>query len=108
MSNKGLSIQRVELLPCLLLSKLVSAVFNTMSVYVVSKTVCWTDSLVALWWIKTADKNWKVWVESRVRKIGEKVDSGSWRHIPLELNPADIAICEWSLISKITVSKIAE
>ena len=47
-----------------------------MSVAVVdSKIVCWTDSLVALWWIKGVDKNWKVWVENRVGKIREKVDS---------------------------------
>ena len=60
-SNQGLSIPTIELLSCLLLSKLVSAVVNTMSVEVVaSKTVCWTYLLVALWWIKRVDKNWKV------------------------------------------------
>ena len=97
-SNKCLSIPRIELLPCLLLSKLVSAVANAMSVeVVVSKTVCWTDSLVALWWIKRANKNWKVWVENRVRKIREKVDNSNWRHIPGELNPADIASRECRL-----------
>ena len=58
---------------------------------VVSKTVCWTDSLLALWWIKRTDKIWKVWVENRVRKIREKVDRSSLRHIPGEMNPADIA-----------------
>ena len=95
-SNKGLSIPTIELLSCLLLSKLVSTVVNAMSVeVVVSKTVCWTDSLVALWWIKRADKIWKVWVENRVRKIREKVDSSSWRHISGELNPADIATREF-------------
>ena len=68
--NKGLSIPRIELLSCLLLSKLVSAVVNIMSVeVVVSKTVCWNYSTVALWWIKRADKIWKAWVENRVRKI---------------------------------------
>ena len=66
-------------------------------VVVVSETVCWTDSLVALWWIKRADKIWKVWVENRVRKIREKVDSNSWRHISGELNPVDIAIRECRL-----------
>ena len=60
----------------------------------VSKTVCWTDSLVVLWWIKRAGKIWKVWVEYRVRKIREKVDSCSWIHISGELNPADIATRE--------------
>ena len=61
---------------------------------VVSKMVCWTDSLVALWWTKRVDKNWKVWMENRVRKIREKVNSSSWKHIPGELNPAHIAIHE--------------
>ena len=57
-SNKGLPIPRIELLACLLLSKLVSAVVNAMSAeVVVSKIVCWTESLVALWWIKRVDKN---------------------------------------------------
>ena len=53
-----------------------------------------TDSLVALWWIKRADKIWKVWVENRVIKIRGKVDSNSCWHIPGELNPTDIATCE--------------
>ena len=34
-------------------------------VVVVSKTTCWTDSLVALRWIKKVDKNWKLWVGQR-------------------------------------------
>ena len=33
-------------------------------------------------------------MENRVRKIREKVDSSSWRHISGELNPADIATRE--------------
>ena len=92
---KGLSISRIELLSCLLLSKLVSAVVNAMSVEVdVSKTVCWTDSLVALWWIKRDDKIWKIWVENRVRKIREKVGSSRWRRISGELSPAYIVTRE--------------
>ena len=49
-SNKDLSILRIKLLFCPLLSKLISAFVNAMSVEViVSKTVCWTDLLVVLW-----------------------------------------------------------
>ena len=33
-------------------------------------------------------------MENTVRKIREKVDSSSWRHISGELNPADIATSE--------------
>ena len=91
-SNKGLSITRIELLSCLLLSKLVSAVVNVLSVeVVVSKIVCWNYLSVALWWIKRVDKNWTVLVENRVRKIRQKVGSSSCRQISGELNPADIA-----------------
>ena len=93
--NKALSIPRIEHLSCLLLSKLVSVDVNAMSVeVVVTKTICWTDSLFTLWWIKKADKNWKLLVENKFRKIREKVDSSSRRHIPGELNQADIATCE--------------
>ena len=77
-SNNSLSIPRRGLLCCLLLLKLISAVVNKMSVeVVVSKTVCWTDLLVAMWWIKRIDKNWSVWVENRVRTNRENVDSSS-------------------------------
>ena len=95
-SNKSLPIPKIELLSCLLLSELVSAVVNAMSVVVVfNKIVCQTDLSVALWWIKRVDKDLKVWMEKLgFRKIREKVDSSSWWHIPGELNPADIATCE--------------
>ena len=77
------------------MSKLVNTVVNAISVEVaVSKTVCSTDSLVALWWSKRAGKIWKIWVEYRVRKIREKVESGSWMHISGELNSTDIATRE--------------
>ena len=33
-------------------------------------------------------------MESRARKIREKVNSSNWKHIPGELNPADIATRE--------------
>ena len=73
-SSKGSSIPRIELLPCLLLSKLVSAVVNAMSVEVVAnKTVCWTDSLVGLCWIKKLIKigrfGWKIELEELGKKL---------------------------------------
>ena len=76
---------------------LILLTINKLVEVVVSKTVCWSDSLVTLFWIKRADKICKVWVENRVRKIREKVDSSSWRHISGELNPADIATREYRL-----------
>ena len=85
-SSKGLSIPRIELFSCVLLSKFVEVL--------VSKTLCWTDSLVVLRRIERVEKNWKVCIENIVRKIKEKVGNSSWRHIPGELNPSDIATRE--------------
>ena len=95
-SNKHLPIPRIELFSCLLLLKLTSTVVSTMSVevVVVSKTIYWTESLVVLRRIKRGDKDWKISVEKRVRKVTEDVDSSSWRLIPGKLNSADIATCE--------------
>ena len=73
-SSKGSSVPRIELLTCLLLSKLLSAVVNAMSVEVVaSKNGCWTDSLVALCWVKTLIKigrfGWKIELEEFDKKL---------------------------------------
>ena len=56
--KKVLSIPRIELLSGLLLSKLMNKVFSTMSAETdINKIVCWTDSLVFLWWSKKSDKD---------------------------------------------------
>ena len=49
----------------------------------------WLDSTVALYWIKGAGK-YKQCVSNRVKKINQK-DFIQWRHVPTNLNPADVA-----------------
>ena len=49
----------------------------------------WSDSSVALHWIK-GNGNYKQFVKNRVTKIRTNT-SINWRHIPGEINPADIA-----------------
>ena len=56
----------------------------------VDSTHCWTDSEVALCWIKGNRKLWKPWVESCVVNIRRVVEKGLWHHVPGEINPADI------------------
>ena len=48
-----------------------------------------SDSLDALFWIKNRRKRRKVFVENRVTKVRKKTKV--WRHIPTDINPADIA-----------------
>ena len=88
---KKLSIPRLELLSCLLLSELVASVstslreiFNEMSI------TCWNDNASAIGWIKGVSKEWKQWEQNRVTKIRESVDPKNWRHVPGSDNPADI------------------
>ena len=41
---------------------------------------CWSDSEVALCWIKGRGKRWKLWVENRVVKIRKVVDDENWSY----------------------------
>ena len=81
----ALSIPRFELLACLLLS-----VTHALQPTTFDETRCWSDSEVALYWIKGVAKEWKPWVENRVMKTRKIVQPDRWRHVPGKSNPADI------------------
>ena len=82
---------RLELLACVLLSKLIKEVLLVLSGRVViSEVFCWSDSEVALCWIKGKEKFWRPWVENRVVFIRQVVDRSKWNHVAGVLNPADL------------------
>ena len=39
----------------------------------IERIYCWSDSQVALWWVKSYNKLWKAWVQPRVEKIRKNV-----------------------------------
>ena len=51
---------------------------------------CYTDSQVALYWIRGKDKEWKPFVQNRVREIRHNVHPDLWNHCPGKTNPADL------------------
>ena len=51
---------------------------------------CWSDSQVALCWIKGKEKSWKAWVENRVLSIRSVVGRDRWRFLKCEIIPADV------------------
>ena len=53
-------------------------------------SVFWTDSKVALFWIKNEAGEWKQFVQNRVIEIRNLVSPNSWQHCPRKDNPADI------------------
>ena len=50
----------------------------------------WTDSEIALGWIKNDSSIYKVFVGNRVKLIHEKTNKDSWKWVPGAENPADI------------------
>ena len=88
---KECSIPRLELLGALLLARLINTVARALEEEIVLKEpVFYTDSLVALYWIRGIGKSWKPFVENRVREIRKSTNVSSWRHCQGTENPADI------------------
>ncbi|GFW72711.1 uncharacterized protein TNCV_3799381 [Trichonephila clavipes] len=67
------------------------------SLHVSLKTYFWTDSLIVLAWIKNR-KPWNTFVGNRMMEIKELTNVDYWRHVPGDVNPADLPSrsCEWS------------
>ena len=55
-------------------------------------TTLWMESMVALFWITSPGKAWKVFLANRVRNIAEATSEIGieWNYCPTELNLADL------------------
>ena len=63
------TIPRLELLSALLLAKLITTVRAALELEItVSEMTCYTDSKVAMYWIKGSDKEWKPFVQNRLMR----------------------------------------
>ena len=93
------TIPRLELLACLLASRLLDSVkkalevesFWTTKVLNIEYVILWTDSTTALHWIRNSEKEYKVWVQNRVTEIRQITSTATWRYCPTQSNPADVA-----------------
>ena len=88
-AKKGLTIPRLELVAGHMAANVVDNVKRVLQGYPVRKVYGWLDSSVALHWIR-GESRYKQFVSNRVAKIKEK-EFIEWRHVPTELNPADVA-----------------
>ena len=90
--SKSLSIPRLELLSCVLLSRLIDSVLKALETEVVLENVClWSDLQVALWWLKQVNKRWNVWVQKRVECMLALVESSRWYYVSTHSNSADLS-----------------
>ena len=64
------TIPQLELLACVMLARLVTAVRGMFHPVTKAKIVqCWTDSVTTLYWIKGCSKDWKISIENGVQEI---------------------------------------
>ncbi|GFR18549.1 DUF1758 domain-containing protein [Trichonephila clavata] len=85
---KKLSLPRLELLATLIRARLLKTsrkVFKITNNYIL-----FSDSTVALSWIRCYAKQWKPFVSNRVHEIQDLTNPQNWRFVKGEQNPADI------------------
>ena len=98
--NQKVTIPRLELMAMLLGARLLKFVEEQCGVG--QRIQMFSDSKVALCWVKNKEKCWKDFVQNRVNEIVEKTNRDWWSYVPTELNPADLISrgCSASELSK--------
>ncbi|GFX68158.1 DUF1758 domain-containing protein [Trichonephila clavipes] len=86
---KTLTIPRLELSAALLLSRLVKKVVPILQLSI-HKIWMWTDSTIALAWIKIEPHKLKTFVSNRVAEIQALSKDYHWKHVSSKDNPADL------------------
>ena len=85
------TIPRLELLSALLLARLMSTTVDALSPLLrLEPPRYYSDSQVALYWIRGHGKQWRPFVQNRVSEILKQTEKDSWQHCPGERNPADL------------------
>lgn len=85
-----MSLSRLELSAVTLLVRLTFCLQSVLDISRASLHL-WSDSTVALGWIKGPLSRWQTYVVNRVSEIQTTVLDAQWHHIPGRENPADCA-----------------
>ncbi|XP_068728870.1 uncharacterized protein [Montipora capricornis] len=86
---KKVSLPRLELLAAVVNARLLKYVVGALPMKV-ARVVCWSDSMVALHWIKGQSSSWKPFVANRVAEVQSTWDPECWRYCGSKENPADL------------------
>lgn len=87
-----ISLPRLELNACLLLAKLLKRIVSIFGNKIkISCINLWSDSQVALGWLRSHPSRWSVFVSNRVAEIQNLTSNWQWRYVASDDNPADHA-----------------
>ena len=86
---KKVTLPRLELQAAVLGAKMSNFIKNELKIANI-KTFLWTDSSIALHWIKSTSKQYKTYIANRVQLIQELSDPSEWGWCSGESNPADL------------------
>ena len=86
---KQISIPRLELMAAILALDLAYTLTRTLNINM-SDVHFWSDSTNVLCWLKNDSRTLNSFVGTRTAKIQRATLYENWRHVPSELNPADI------------------
>jgi len=89
--SKRITIPRLELCGAWLLARLLHFVCQHLTRIKFERVIAWSDSTVALAWIKSQTAQLKTFVANRVAQIQRTTTPDMWRHVPTKENPADCA-----------------
>ena len=84
---KAITIPRLELMGAVLSTRLSLSILKTLSI---DQAFYWTDSSNVWYWIRSHSRSFKPFIANRVGEIQEHTEPEQWRHVPGELNPADL------------------
>ncbi|UYV77301.1 hypothetical protein LAZ67_15000420 [Cordylochernes scorpioides] len=87
---KPCTLPRLELCAALLLSRLYRSIVESIKLPL-DEVHLWTDSQIALCWIKSDPNRWKKFISHRVMKIQQLTELKYWGHVSGKDNPADCA-----------------
>ncbi|KAG1701383.1 Carbohydrate sulfotransferase 11 [Nymphon striatum] len=91
---KEVSLLKLELLGCLIGARLIARIRNIVPKFKQANCYCWTDSTIALAWLKapidiSGSRN--ICVTNRVKEIQSLTENMVWNHVSSPDNPADLA-----------------
>ncbi|XP_049886559.1 uncharacterized protein LOC126381059 [Pectinophora gossypiella] len=87
--SQPLTIARLELCGIVLLSKLLRTVLNNYAGCFAVNVCDFTDSKVALYWIKSSPHRWQTFVANRVVQVTDNIAADHFHHVSGVENPAD-------------------